>query len=66
MVKKVLERIGVGRRHWNYLLLAERNASPSLARRIEDQTGIGKEVFVFGSKSKRKAEWKKFLQRYQS
>lgn len=63
MVEDILRKIGVTRRHWNYLLLCERNASPRLARIIERKTGISKEVFVFGSQSKRKAEWNKVIRR---
>lgn len=60
MVDKLLKKIEVGRRHWNYVLNGERNASKSLAERIEKHTGIPKEVFVFGSAKKRAAAWKKY------
>lgn len=63
MVHDILRKIQITRRHWNYLLNGQRNASPKLARRIESATGIEKSVFVFGSELKRKSEWKKFTKR---
>lgn len=57
MVEDILRKIGISRRHWNYILSGERNASPRLALVIERELGIDKSVFVFGSNTKRKSEW---------
>lgn len=61
MVEKILTELSVSRRYWNYLLLGERNASPTLALRIEKKMGIPRDVFVFGSSKKRKAAFKRYL-----
>jgi len=61
MIKNILRKADVSRRHFNYLLLAERNATPALAKRLERATGIPKEVWVFGTHRQRQQEWKKFL-----
>ena len=53
-------RAGISRRHLDYLLAAERNASPLMARRLEKATGIARERWVFGTPAQRQAAWKKF------
>lgn len=57
----ILGKIGVSKRHWYCLLAGERNASPGLAKRIESKTGMDRSLFVFGTGSQRRAEWKRFL-----
>ena len=59
LLTEIIKKIGISRRHLNYLLAGERNASPQLARKIERVTRIPKEVFVFGSARERVAAWKK-------
>ena len=59
LLTEIIKKIGISRRHLNYLLAGERNASPQLARKIEKITKIQKEVFVFGSARERAAAWKK-------
>ena len=51
--------IGVTRRHMDNLLTGKSNASPDLARRIEQETGIKKELWVFGTAEERRAAWQK-------
>ena len=58
-------RAGISRRYLDYLLVAEKNASPLVARRLEKATGIARELWVFGTPAQRMAAWKKF-QREQS
>ena len=55
-------RAGISRRYLDYLLVAERNASPLVARRLEKTTGIARELWVFGTPAQRRAAWKKFQQ----
>ena len=59
------KEVGISRRYLDYLLAAERNASPLMARRLEKATGIPRELWVFGTPAQRMAAWKKF-QREQS
>lgn len=56
----VATRAVISRRYLDYLLLAERNASPLVARRLEKATGIARELWVFGTRAQRRAAWKKF------
>ena len=63
MNKHELSRIvGISQRHLEYLVRAERNASPLVARRLEKTTGIARELWVFGTPAQRRAAWKKFQQ----
>lgn len=57
----IVNRLGVSRRHMYRLLSGEQNASPNLAKAIERKTGMPKELFVFGTSSERRAEWKRYL-----
>lgn len=63
MRQEILQNIGISQRHLDYMLSGERNASPSLARRLELKTGIKKELWVFGSAMERKLAWKRYKQR---
>lgn len=63
MTKEIIEKIGCSRRHWNYMLNCEKNASKRLALVIENELGISKEVFVFGSKADRRSAVKKYIRR---
>jgi len=60
-LKKFLKTADISRRHFNYLLLGERNATASTARRIERASGMPKELWVFGTSMQRKAALKKYL-----
>ena len=51
----------ISRRHFNYLLKGDRNATPTTAIQIEKATGISKELWVFGSALERKTAWENFL-----
>ena len=57
----IVKKLGVSRRHMYRLLSGEQNASPNLAKAIERKTGMPKELFVFGTGSERRAEWKRYL-----
>ena len=55
-----VSRAGISVRYINYLMSGERNASPSIARALEEATAIPKEVWVFGSRLERERAWKQF------
>ncbi len=56
----IANKVGVTVRCLDYLLRAERDARPSLARRFERVTGIDKSLWVFGTKHQRQQAWKRF------
>lgn len=58
--KELSKKVGITQRHLEYLIKAERNASPLVARRLEKATGIARELWVFGTPAQRRAAWKKF------
>lgn len=58
-VKELCEKVGISRRHWNYLLSAERNAGPKIAKAISRSLSVDKSLFVFGTAKQRQAAWKK-------
>jgi plasmid maintenance system antidote protein VapI len=64
MIKKILNKMDITRRHLNYLLKGDRNATPTTAILIERATGISKELWVFGSALERKAAWENFLKQH--
>lgn len=55
-------KVGITQRHLDYLIKAERNASPFVATRLENATGVSRETWVFGTPAQRRAAWKKFQQ----
>lgn len=55
----IAEKVGITTRHLQYLLRAERNASPKLARKLSRVTGVPKEMWCFGTRKQREAAWKK-------
>lgn len=65
-VKKIIKLADVSRRHFNYLLLAERNATPTTAKRLERATGIPKELWVFGTQQQRQRAWKQFVSQHKN
>lgn len=59
-VKELCEKVGISRRHWNYLLSAERNAGPTIARALAKALASpDKGLFIFGTAKQRQAAWKK-------
>ena len=58
--KELSKKVGITQRHLEYLIKAERNASPLVARRLEKATGVARELWVFGTPAQRMAAWKKF------
>ena len=60
--KELSKKVGITQRHLEYLIKAERNASPLVARRLEKATGVARELWVFGTPAQRRAAWKKFQQ----
>lgn len=56
------KKVGITQRHLEYLIKAERNASPLVATRLEKVTGVPRELWVFGTPAQRRAAWKKFQQ----
>ena len=58
-VKELCEKVGISRRHWNYLLAAQRQASPDTAKALSRVLAIDKALFVFGTAKQRQAAWKK-------
>jgi transcriptional regulator with XRE-family HTH domain len=61
MIKNILRKSKISRRHFNYLLNGDRNASVTTAKRLERATGIPREIWTFGTSSKRKEALKKYL-----
>jgi len=61
MIKTILKKADVSRRHFNYLLNGDRNATASTAKRIARATDSPKEIWVFGTSRQRKLALKKFL-----
>lgn len=61
MIKTILKKADITRRHFNYLLNADRNATASTAKRLARATNSAKEVWVFGTSRQRKEAVKKFL-----
>jgi plasmid maintenance system antidote protein VapI len=61
MRTEIAKKAGVTRRYIDYLLSADRDASPAVAKRIERATGIDKQVWTFGTKRQRQDAWKKFI-----
>ena len=61
MIKDILEKMAISKRHFSYLLNGDRNATPATAIQIERVTGIPKEIWVFGSALERKTAWENFL-----
>lgn len=60
--RELSQKAGVSQRHLEYLLRAERNASPQLALRLERITKIDRGVWVFGTPTQRRRAWKNFQQ----
>lgn len=60
-VKEVIKKIGITKRHLDYLLEGHCNATAKTARRIEQVTGIEKELWVFGSAFRRQKAWREFI-----
>lgn len=60
-IKEVTKKIGITKRHLHYLLEGHCNATAKTARRLEQVTGIEKELWVFGSAVRRQKAWKEFL-----
>ncbi len=65
MIKNILRKADISRRHFNYLLNGDRNATAATAKRLELATGISREVWVFGSSMQRKKAIKKVLREMQ-
>lgn len=63
MVSDISKKLGISERYWRYLLSGERDAGKKLAILIEKKTGIGRDVFVFGSAKKRQSAWKSYINR---
>lgn len=65
LMSDTIEKIGITRRHLNYLLRGHCNATAKTARSFEQITGIPKEIWVFGSAEERQAAWKEFINKKQ-
>jgi len=57
MAIDIKKELGISPRYWRYLLSGKRNASATVAEKINLKLGIGKEVFMFGTSVKRRQEW---------
>lgn len=51
--------MGITTRYLYYILAGTRNPTPKVARRLEEVTGVAKEVWIFGTGPERRAAWKK-------
>ena len=52
-------RIGIGREYLNALINGRKNPSAKLANRLQDATGVAREVWIFGTPEERRAAWRK-------
>lgn len=59
----VAQKANITPRHLDFILMAERNASPGTARLLEKATKIPKSTWVFGTKTERTCSWKKFVKK---
>lgn len=57
--KEYASRIGIGREYLNALINGRKNPSAKLAVRLQDVTGVAREVWIFGSPEERRAAWRK-------
>jgi len=63
MIKNIIEKANITRRHFNYLVRGDRNATADTARNLEKATGIPKEIWVFGTGAQRKRAVKGYLKK---
>lgn len=52
------KHMGITPRHLNYILAGTRNPTPKVARRLEEVTGVAKEIWMFGTPEERRSAWK--------
>lgn len=55
----IARQAGISYLHLNAVLGGRRNPSPSLAVRLEQATGVAREIWVFGTPEERRAAWNK-------
>lgn len=53
----VAKNVGITAIHLNAILAGRRNASPKLAMRLQEATGVSREIWIFGSSAERRAAW---------
>ena len=58
-VDSICKRVGISRRHWNYLISGERNAGLKTAKALARVLGADKTLFVFGTAKQRQSAWTK-------
>jgi len=61
MIKNILKKADVSRRHFNYLVAGERNATAPTAKRLGRATNSKKELWVFGTTRQRRKAVNDFL-----
>ena len=59
--RRIAELVGIKAYFFNHILHARKRCPPSLAPKLEEITGIDRRVWVWGSREKKKAAWKKFI-----
>lgn len=55
---EIAKQTGVTKVHINAILSGRGNPSAKLAMRLQDATGIPREVWIFGTPEERRAAWK--------
>lgn len=56
---EIAKLTGVSKVHLNAILSGRGNPSAKLAMRLQDATGIPREVWIFGTPEERRAAWNK-------
>lgn len=53
----IAQKAGVAREHLNALINGRKNPSPKLATRLQEVTGVSREIWIFGTPEERRAAW---------
>ncbi len=62
----VSSKAHISYRYLDYILNSDRDASPSVAKRLERATKISKVIWTFGSKRERQQAWTQFVRHYEA
>ena len=56
---EIAKLIGITKVHLNAIIAGRSNPSAKLAVRLQEATGVAREIWIFGSPEERRAAWKK-------
>lgn len=63
MIKAIIEKVGISRRHFNYLLSGERNATKQVAVNLARELGGDINVWGYGTKEERQEVLRAYLEK---